>query len=73
MVTLGYRYFCGCSKVKQDGFALMIQLGRVLGGWVSFGDIPTTFIQLAGVGSIQYKKNQICFSNQIFKIKIDVQ
>ena len=38
----------------QDGFALMIQLGRVLGGVGCVGrvgNIPTTFIQLAGAGS----------------------
>ena len=34
---------------KQDGFALMIQLGRVC-GWVVWLT-PTTYIQLAGVGS----------------------
>ena len=39
----------------QDGFALMIQLGRVLGGWSWVGWVgnkPTTFIQLTVAGSI---------------------
>ena len=46
------------TRSKQDGFALIIQLWRVLGGvgGVSgvggVGDIPTTYIQLAGAGSI---------------------
>ena len=31
----------------------MIQLGRVLGGWV--GRVPTTFIQLTGAGSIKLR------------------
>ena len=47
------------NRCRQDGFALMIQLGTVMGGagqggwgveqWV--GNIPTTFIQLTGAGS----------------------
>ena len=37
--------------VQQDGFALMIQLGRVLGGWwagwwAGVGNIQTTYIHL---------------------------
>ena len=41
--------FGAINTSKKDGFALMIQLGRVLGG---VGDLPTTYIQLAGAGSM---------------------
>ena len=47
--------------IKQDGFALMIQLGRVLGGGV--GNIPITLIiQLAKAGS---KENNVTHTNNI--------
>ena len=52
---------CTENMCKQDGFTLMIQLGKVLGGLGmvggvglvgGVGNIPTSFIQLAVAGSI---------------------
>ena len=39
-------------KVETREIALMIQLIIVLGGWCGVGDIPITYIQIAGAGSI---------------------
>ena len=41
------------KALKQDGFALMIQLGKVCGWWWVVWLTATTYIQLAGAGSTQ--------------------
>ena len=56
--------------IKQDGFALIIQLGRVLGGVGRVvGNVLTTFIQLTVAGSISnVKQIKYNFSTNRFSI-----
>ena len=52
------------NKMSTRENALMIQLGRVLGGVGGLvGDIPTTYIQLAGAGSINIHNSFMDKSN----------
>ena len=57
IMQVGSQFYNITYKVTR-AIALMIQLGRVPGGWGEWlgwvgwvGDIPTTYIHLAGAGS----------------------